>query len=801
MFDYLSNIRSHQTVPCTWDLMQTIMRSVGVSSTCADIADLREKVLHGALSRTDFETRKGELKRQLPVFCFHAHFRHGHRLNADAEPSGLSMLDIDHIGPASFLSPEGDGDSAGTGLGARLMAHAQACKPIGDPATVSLLRQLGIVLVHLTPSCEGLRIVFALPEGTGLADGQRWMAERLGIARFDGACKDLARCSFAVPESYVLYLDREGLFQERHVPSAARQAAPANTPCTAREPQPVEGTPAGAPAPDDATLRLFDACTAAAGLTPDRLDIPGTRHNSLTAILSMGICRLMPQRALEAAVARRMPAYSREKDCQGLIRDFYDKYTDPNRPMSGQLRRIYTDALKADSRDADEARQETGNATADIPAPGNEDALRQQKKVLQRLPHGLRETIGDVPDAMQMPVLCAVMPLAAAYADGVTVRYCDGQTHRLGLMSIIVGPQASGKSVCKEKVNLWLRQMEEEDSRARCVEEEWKQACKARKANEKMPPDPKPLIRSVPVTISCSSLLRRLKNSHGHCLYSFGEELDTLRKTNNAGSWSVKYDIYRVGFDNGKWGQDYNSEMSESGMVEVAYNFSILGTYGALRKCFRHDNVENGLSSRVIVAEMADTAFAPMPAIRKPKAGDADAIAQAVARLCAQTGFVDTPRLRKAIGQWVEARRLEAMASGDLVKDTYRKRAAVIGFRCGAVARLLEGRESKAVTSFATLMAQYVLDHQCRLFGDGLLHEYRQASDEQERYTANGSIFDSLPPVFSIRDIQRMKGATIPRQTLYSMVFRWKKAGWVEKCGTSQWRKKEGSPNGGGKSR
>ena len=105
----------------------------------------------------------------------------------------------------------------------------------------------------------------------------------------------------------------------------------------------------------------------------------------------------------------------------------------------------------------------------------------------------------------------------------------------------------------------------------------------------------------------------RFKNAQGHTIYSFGEELDTLRKTNGAGSWSSKYDIYRLSFDKGEWGQDYNSDAAESGVVNVAYNWTMLGTNGALRKCFKSDNIENGLSSRILVAEMPDASFSKMP--------------------------------------------------------------------------------------------------------------------------------------------------------------------------------------------
>ena len=246
------------------------------------------------------------------------------------------------------------------------------------------------------------------------------------------------------------------------------------------------------------------------------------------------------------------------------------------------------------------------------------------------------------------------MQIAAAYADQVSVEYCDGNMQQLGLMAIVRGEQASGKSVCKMAVDLWKRLMDAEDAVSRKREEAWREQKKNRKANEKAPDDPHVLIRVVPVTVSCSTLLKRLKNAQGHTLFSFGEELDTLRKTNGAGSWSSKYDIYRLSFDHGEWGQDYNSDMAESGMVNVAYNWTMLGTNGALRKCFRSDNIENGLSSRVLVAEMPDASFQKMPKFHKRSAAEEGRISQAAELLRRWQGVVNVPRLRRTSEQWVE---------------------------------------------------------------------------------------------------------------------------------------------------
>lgn len=766
MFDYIQSIRSQHTIPCTADILDVVIHSTIVNNICAELADCREQMMRGEMSRDDFATKKAELKRRLPAFCFHAHFKNGRRLNAEAIPSGLSILDIDHIpSPETFYNEK----------------------------VKERTKELGIVLVHMTPSAEGLRIVFTLPQKMTLAQGQQWLAKELGLKDFDEACKDYARCSFAVPADYIFFIDKEQLFatptpQKTDTDTSETVATPI---INQQHPQTTEETAATSNEAvdiDPNTELLFDAFLAASGLAPAALNNKGTRHNSLVTLLSMGICRLMPQEQLKAVIRQRMPEYSREADCQQLIKDFYEKYTNTNRPMSFQLRKIYTESLRNKAGS-------TSSSENDIEQFEEKRETEQQAQtacinnIFNTLPPVLRKTLEGVPANMHMPVLCAVLPLAAAYADGVQVRYCDGQLHRLNLMSIIVGPQASGKSVCKSKVDLWMKQMLEDDARAREIEDKWKQEKKRRKANEKAPEDPCVLIRSVPVTISCSTLLRRFKNSRGHTLFSFGEELDTLRKTNGAGSWSQKYDVYRLAFDNGVWGQDYNSDQAESGVVPVAYNFSILGTYGAFKRCFKRDNVENGLSSRIFIAEMPDSTFAPMPLYGEEVEGLSTEVNAAVTMLRASHGIIDTPLLREAIGEWVERKRIEAMADGDIVKDTYRKRAAVIGFRCGVIARLLMGEENEKVLEFARLIAEYILEKQCNFFGEALLCEYKSAEQEMGKYSANGCIFDKLPPVFTINDLQKEKGSTVTRNVINNIIYRWKKSGWIEKKEEGKWMK------------
>ena len=713
-----------------------------------------------------------------------------------------------------------------------LKRHLFTCTPITDEKTLATLKRLGIILIHKTPSGEGLRLVFVIPQGMGLVEAQQWLSKQIGLEAFDEACKDLARCSFAVPQEYVLFLDEERLFKEPRQPqqphpqplsqgegSDMLQDTPASTNNAAAKTPAEHSTPlslgegkggeapflgegsdmlqdtltsinnAAAKTPAEHStplsygeglgvrpLFVFDLCREQAGLKDVDINARGSRHNSLLAILSVGAARLLSEAEAMAVVAQRMPEFFREPDCRQLIHDFYAKYHDDSKIMSATVQRINARAeqlaqLSKEKKDKDEEEpEEPADTTPANPSDG--------ETAIPPIP-GLKQSLTGVPEQMRMPALCALLPMAAAYADDVTFRYCDGREQRLGLMSIVVGEQASGKSVCKDIIDLWRQPMDEDDEQGRRKEDEWKKKRKNRRANEKLDPEPEVLIRDVPITISCSTLLKRLKNAQGHTLYSFCSELDTLRKTNGAGSWSSKYDIYRLAFDHDEWGQDYNSDQAESGMVSVGYNWTILGTYGALGKCFKGENIENGLSSRVIVSEMPDSAFAPMPTFQDRKDRDAQAILDAVGTLRAKHGFVDTPRLRKAIAQWVEDKRQQAMERIDRVMDTYRRRAAVIGMRCGVVACLLSGeKETKHVIDFALMMAEYVLQEQCRLFGDVLRKQYAADADDTRRNSKNRAVFDRLADTFTSHDILALK-TDISESTARTIICRWKEAGWI----------------------
>ena len=701
------------------------------------------------------------LKHRLPVWTPHcAEFKDNHRAIADAvRPLNRLMLDFDEKGHTNDILSKLRIENGELRIGCALPE----------------LHGMEVLLVEESVR-RGTHVLVELPDGMTPETAQELMKEATGFTP-DAAVKDVSRCIYMVPEDHTKYVNPK-LFSLTLSPSPEGEGS-GQTQASQNNPEnQQQNNSLPSPSEEGLVVRLFKGIPYSSIIAEwwrrnGGVPAEGERNVKLhkLAVNLRAICdnkkevlmQVMPRFGLSDSELKSVVDSACKEEPKGI-----------SKVMQGIIDALELGINPDEIEDAEVVAEATG-----------------VKVNVRTLPIGLKESLIGVPVSMHMPVLCSVMPIAAAYADQVTVEYCDGNVHRLGLMSIIRGEQASNKSVCKNAVDIWKRQLDEEDALARKREEEWKERKKGRKANEKAPEDPHVLIRVVPVTVSCSTLLKRFKNAQGHTIYSFGEELDTLRKTNGAGSWSSKYDIYRLSFDYGEWGQDYNSDAAESGVVNVAYNWTMLGTNGALRKCFKSDNIENGLSSRVLVAEMPDASFSKMPKFGKRSAEDEARIQEAVTRLRGFTGLVDVPRLRKAIEAWVEEKRVEAAKDIDHVKDTYRKRAAVIGFRCGVIFHMLSGcaKESKACLDFALMMAQYCLDQQIKVFGEALRNEYVNAQDECQRYGANHSIFDQLAPSFTMDDLRALKRGYCGESALRNIITRWRRDGWIEKTDSKHWKK------------
>lgn len=139
-----------------------------VKETCAAVA--------AAAARGD-EAAKKRAKDTLPAFVF------GAQMVVDGTrkksiPSGLHCVDFDHV-----QNPE--------------QIYKERIAP--------QIAQLGIYLVAISPSGQGLKIVFERRRGTKIADDHARIAEAIGLD-CDAKCADLGRCCYVFPKktSFIL---------------------------------------------------------------------------------------------------------------------------------------------------------------------------------------------------------------------------------------------------------------------------------------------------------------------------------------------------------------------------------------------------------------------------------------------------------------------------------------------------------------------------------------------------------------------------------------------------------------------
>ena len=114
--------------------------------------------------------------------------------------------------------------------------------------------------------------------------------------------------------------------------------------------------------------------------------------------------------------------------------------------------------------------------------------------------------------------------------------------------------------------------------------------------------------------------------------------------------------------------------------------------------------------------------------------------------------------------------------------DNFRRRAAVIAFRCAVIFYLLSGeeRESKACVDFMLTMAEYCLDTQIRMLGNMMQSQQEQNAPAEIRSISDKTTFDKLPREFTFDDVRDAKGPGCSDSTYRSTISRWKKNEMIE---------------------
>ena len=188
MISYCKNGKSAQVLACPEETLNGILDLPEVAEVCQ------------RLTQVDHDSDEAKtLKQQLPLLMFMANYTDGHRHAKSAVPTNMAYLDLDEL----------NGEDP-----------REVWKRLVQTLLQLELEHL-IVMVHVSCSGKGLRIVYIIPSQFAhlkpterIDQSKQWLAAKLGVTD-DSKTKDLARGSFAVPRSYVLYGPDKRLFEEK----------------------------------------------------------------------------------------------------------------------------------------------------------------------------------------------------------------------------------------------------------------------------------------------------------------------------------------------------------------------------------------------------------------------------------------------------------------------------------------------------------------------------------------------------------------------------------------------------------
>ena len=733
-FDFSKSIKTpSQMVPCTPETLNAVFDDQQVSNTCKEIAANLLKVKEGTLTREAFNKLKTQLKEDnLPVICFHATFSDGYRHNQSAVPSGLSIYDVDHLemDPRAYYINKVAGREV----------------------------ELGICLAHVSPSNEGIRLVFEMPKGMSLAEAQQWMADQLGDETYDGSVKDMARCSFAVCRDYVLYYDEEELFAEREVDM------PQN-PVTNGTIETADSAPILPPAADETAVfednfngirypQIVRSMEELLGGVPAQ----GARNNFIFAMAChlRYVCNDDPR-----WISQVLPRYGEEEmKYQSTVRSAC------NRPQTKSTPELVTRALELarKQQQVDEAIEANG-----VHAP-------KPPVMPQKLTKFMKLITKNVPAHLKPAVAMGVFPALGAHCKGVKFLYNDNASVEPTFMNTLVAEMSSGKSCVNAPIDAIMADIKERDAKNRKLMQEYKEQYDTCPADEQKPERPQGLVvQWVKSDMTPAAFVQLMADASGRFLYSRLDEIGLLNQLKTNGKGNNVTEILRLAYDCGEYGQERVGTKSVCECVEVRWNWNASTTPGKCRRFFS-DAMLDGTLSRISFSTIY-TEDDRMPVYGNYDDHYQQQVQQFVAYLNDAKGLIVCKKANKLADEMIEENRQYSALADD---DTYRElsyRATLSAFKRGMVLYILNGQKwCKEIEDFVRWSFHYDMWCKMWIFGEKM----RRAMDLDKAVMVPGrrNLMEFLNDTFTLEDLNTVRRAQGMKQDGSAQLRKWVQRGY-----------------------
>ena len=642
------------------------------------------------------ETGEASLKRKLPAFIFQAMFdetasakgKVGRwRKQAATRLTGLVVMDIDHVDNPQEKFIEWKTLDFG---------------------------KLGILLVYITPSGHGLKIIFKADAAKGnLIDNQHAMAEVLGV-EVDESCKDASRMSFICKEEDILYIDKELFTYENkefgekydaeYRSGHSGAAAPASVACKNAQSGDrnvgqvdVESVPLKWRGYE--IQRIIDARYG------DKLPCKDD-SNRHTESLKLATDLLLMLDGDKAAVQRIVESQSwvkeiiqeRDENVAQTVSSAAECVAQKERkyasslPSKAMLEAVKTFTGKTYQEITKTQAQTTSLIDDDIDRWlwewGEQiEALFDDFPLLKDICRGLKQN--QYPAALFVGggLLMTLMTRCTYH-----FYHRPEEIRRLNNSTLIIGDPASGKSFANRLYKILAAPIVYADKVGKDAINAYREQMRTKGANKEKPKKPKVVVRVHPARTSNAQFIQDMVNAKEEVdgvemqlhMLTFDTELDNTIMVQKGGSWIDKQSLELKAFHNEEDGQAYSNNDSILQDFNVTWNFIYTGTPLALKKKVNEQNFGSGLATRLSCIPLPSTRFKMLDREATIDIESDGRLKQWAFKLDKMKGDLTVQKIVDELYDWTARRMADAEDNGSDADEMLLKRCAYHGLNFSA---------------------------------------------------------------------------------------------------------------------
>ena len=646
------------------------------------------------------ETGEASLKRKLPAFIFQATFDETEsktgktgqwRKQSATRLTGLVVMDIDHVEEPLTLY------------------QSWVEKGLDWKA-------LGILLVYITPSGHGLKIVFkARLEWGNLIANQHAMASELGNVIIDESGKDSSRMSYICKNSDILYLDKE-LFTYENKEfgkkyDAEYRAGNSRAAATDVVASKVVTQGAGDVGQVDAESvplkwRGYDVQCIIDARYADKLPCAAdsNRHTESLKLATDLLLMLDGDKALVQRIVEAQPwvqeiIEERNENVAQTVESAAScmaqkerKYASslPSKAMLTAIQeatgRSYVEITKAQTQKA------IVTSEADISRwlwewGAQIEALGEDYPIIKDITKGLKRN--------QYPAALFVAGgLLMTLMTRCTYRFYHRpeELRRLNNSTLIIGDPASGKSFATRLFKLLAAPIVAADKIGKEAINAYREQMRTKGANKEKPKKPKVVVRIHPARTSNAQFIQDMVNAKEEVdgepmqlhMLTFDTELDNTLSLQKGGAYIDKQALQLKAFHNEEDGQAYSNVDSVFQEFYVIWNYIYTGTPIALKKMVNEQNFGSGLATRLTCIPLPATDFEMMSRERLVDLDSDNRLKDWAEKLDRMKGELSVQKIVDELYDWTARRMEDAKENESKADEMLLKRCAYHGLNFSA---------------------------------------------------------------------------------------------------------------------